>query len=60
MAASLTRRRWRPFATLGILAIALLAGFIGYRYYKEVTMPPPFVYLIPADYFGPVGPPRFS
>lgn len=36
----------------GLLLLTLLWG--GYRIYKDITMPPPLVFLIPDDYFGPV------
>ena len=37
----------------GVLLI-VAASYGGYRIYKEITMPPPLVYLIPEEYFGPV------
>lgn len=45
------KRRW----WFGMVILtSLLAIWSGHRIYKELTMPPPFVYLIPSDYFGPV------
>jgi hypothetical protein len=49
----------RPFKTwllIGLLPVWFIAVSYGaYRLYKEMTtMPPPLVFLIPADYFGPV------
>lgn len=35
-----------------LLLLPLLWG--GYRIYKDITMPPPLVFLIPEGYFGPV------
>ena len=46
-------RRWLNYKWIAILLIAGIA-FGAYRIYKEYTMPPPLVYLIPEDYFGPV------
>ncbi len=41
------------FKWLCVLLI-VAASYGGYRIYKEITMPPPLVYLIPEEYFGPV------
>lgn len=38
-----------------IASVLLLSAALGsYKLYKELTMPPPLVYLIPEDFFGPV------
>ena len=38
---------------IGLLLLAASA-YGAHHIYKEYTMPPPLVYLIPEDYFGPV------
>jgi hypothetical protein len=45
------KRRW-VWLAFGVLLAALAWG--GNKLFKDSTMPPPLVFLIPADYFGPV------
>jgi hypothetical protein len=47
---------WKTWLLIGLLPVWIFAFSYGtYRLYKEMTtMPPPLVFLIPADYFGPV------
>ena len=44
----------KPFAKLLFVVLLFAACWGGYRAYKDMTMPPPLVFLIPAEYFGPV------
>lgn len=46
-------KRLFSYKWVGLLLIAALA-YGAHHIYKEYTMPPPLVYLIPEDYFGPV------
>jgi len=48
-----TVKRLLKFKWPGLLLLAALA-YGAHYVYKELTMPPPLVYLIPEDYFGPV------
>lgn len=45
--------RLLKYKWIGLLLVAALA-YATHAIYKEYTMPPPLVYLIPEDYFGPV------
>lgn len=46
-------KRLFNYKWVGLLLVAALA-YGAHHIYKEYTMPPPLVYLIPEDYFGPV------
>lgn len=48
-----TIKRLFNYKWVGLLLVAVLA-YGAHHIYKEYTMPPPLVYLIPEDYFGPV------
>ena len=48
-----TLKRLLKYKWIGLLLLAASA-YGAYHIYKEYTMPPPLVYLIPEDYFGPV------
>ena len=46
-------KRLLKYKWIGLLLLAASA-YGAHHIYKEYTMPPPLVYLIPEDYFGPV------
>lgn len=48
-----TLKRFLKYKWIGFLLLAASA-YGAHHIYKEYTMPPPLVYLIPEDYFGPV------
>lgn len=52
---TMLKQVWKnPMARVVAVVLLLLLSYGGYRIYKELTMPPPLVYLIPEDYIGPV------
>ncbi|MGY0653014.1 hypothetical protein ACW7GZ_14365 [Luteimonas sp. A537] len=47
-------RKFRVIRSVAVLAFLATAAWTVYKIYQDNVMPPPFVYLIPDDYFGPV------
>lgn len=44
----------KPAVLIFILLFLVVVGYVVHRTNKEPHMPPPLIYLIPEDYFGPV------
>ncbi|MGY0653091.1 hypothetical protein ACW7GZ_14780 [Luteimonas sp. A537] len=48
------RNHLRVIRFFTVSALLLAAAWAAYRIYQDDATPPPFVYLIPDDYFGPI------
>jgi hypothetical protein len=46
--------RWLRSHYIFTSLLLLSAGLVSVKLYSELTMPPPLVYLIPEDFFGPI------